>query len=450
MTLRAETLHLKNFRCFRDATLELHPRLTVIVADNGMGKTALLDAIAVGMAEYVDALLGFQTSRGLSASDVRTTAGDGGSAQLSMTAAFDGTSAKWSLTRKVGAPSMRRGPKQLAAVRAAAARMRERVGTGTATLPVFTFYQSTRFAQTTYFGQKYLGTKRSLEGRLGGFEDYLAPLSEPARFNEWYSARWSAVAGHRATGTGEGRELLAQLSSVNQAVQTVLKPTGWTSLSWDKARDSAVVTHRVRGELPLSWLSSGIRSMVALTADLAQRCAMINPHLGADAAAKTPGVVLIDEVDLHLHPAWQQRVVELLQIAFAETQFVLSTHSPQVLSTVHKDSVRVVHHDDSESRLGVPTLQTRGVESADILAKVMSVDPVPAVPESQWLTDYRALVQSNNHRSTNGRTLWERLTNHFGVEHPVLEEIAVLQRLQEFKVAHGLSNRADGGADAHA
>jgi predicted ATP-binding protein involved in virulence len=450
MTLRAEKLQLTNFRCFRDVALELHPRLTVIVADNGMGKTALLDAIAVGMAEYVDALLGVQTSRGLLASDVRTTAGEGGITQLSMNAMFDGTSAKWSLTRKFGAASMRRGPKQLAAVRAAAARMKARLGAGAETLPVFAFYQSTRFAQTTYFGQKYLGTKQSLDGRLAGFADYFAPLSDPARFNDWYAARWNAVAGHRATGTGEGRELLAQLSSVNQAVETVLKPTGWTSLGWDKVRESAVVKHLTRGELPLSWLSSGIRSMVALTADLAQRCAVINPHLGAEAAARTPGVVLIDEVDLHLHPGWQQRVVELLQIAFADIQFVLSTHSPQVLSTVHKDSVRVVHHDDTESRLGLPALQTRGVESADILAKVMSVDPVPAVPEAQWLSDYRALVQSNSHRSTTGRTLWDRLTNHFGVGHPVLEEIAVLQRLQEFKTEHGLSSDADGGADAHA
>jgi predicted ATP-binding protein involved in virulence len=450
MTLRAEKLHLRNFRCFREATLDLHPQLTVIVADNGMGKTALLDAIAVGMAEYVDRLLGVRTSRGLLASDVRTANGSGGPAQLSMTAKFGGQDAAWSLTRKSATSSMRRGERQLAAVRDIAARHRETFGTADSGLSLFVFYQSSRFAHSSYFGQKFGTMKTSPVGRLMGFVDYLTPLSEVARFNEWYAVRWRAVAKRASRGLGPGQDPLAQLSAVRTAVAQVLAPTGWSLIDWDDERRCVVVEHATRGRLPLSWLSSGIRSMIALVADLAYRCACLNPHLGQDAAVKTPGLALIDEVDLHLHPSWQQRVVELLQAAFGSMQFVLTTHSPQVLSTVYVESVRVVHHDGEESTVTRPLVQTRGVESADVLAKVMSVHPVPEVQESQWLSDYRAMAQSGRYGSEAGLKLWYKLIQHFGATHPALADIAVIRRLHDFKQAHGLTSGSDGGSNAQA
>lgn len=183
--------------------------------------------------------------------------------------------------------------------------------------------------------------------------------------------------------------------------------------------------------------------MVALTADLAHRCASLNPEFGMDAPASTPGVVLIDEVDLHLHPSWQQKVIDLLQEAFADAQFIVTTHSPQVLSTVHKESVRVIHHDESESRIALPPFQTRGVESADILAKVMSVDPIPRVREAGWLSDYREFIQDGRHQSSDAETLWSTLVEHFGVHHPVLDELSVLRRLQDFMEAEGLNGGGD-------
>ena len=95
-----------------------------------------------------------------------------------------------------------------------------------------------------------------------------------------------------------------------------------------------MVEHPEYGRLPLSSLSDGVRNMIALIADIAHRCARLNPHLSEEAARQTPGVLLIDEVDMHLHPRWQQLVVDLLRKAFPSLQIILSTHSPHVLSTV--------------------------------------------------------------------------------------------------------------------
>lgn len=446
MTLHARSLNLANFRCFREATLDLHSWLTVIVADNGMGKTALLDALAIGMAEYVDALLGVQTSRGLSPSDVRTAKVGGGPAQLSMTAEFHGHPAVWSLTRKSAKSPMRRGTKQLAAVRDVATRLSEAVGKADSTIPLFVFYQSSRFAHSSYFGQKFATTKTPPSGRLLGFADYLTPLSEAARFNEWYAARWRAVAKRASPGIGPGQDPLAQLSAVRSAVAQVLEPTGWSVIDWDDEGGCVVVEHAQRGRLPLSWLSSGIRSMIAMVADLAYRCACLNPHLGQDAAAKTPGLTLIDEVDLHLHPSWQQRVVDLLRAAFGSMQFVLTTHSPQVLSTVHLDSVRIVKHVDDNSYIERPTFQTRGVESADVLAAIMGVDPVPLVEEAEELRRFRKLIEDGQTERPEVTALRRHLLDHFGAQHPVMLDCARLERFVAFKHRR----RQEGGSDAQA
>ena len=444
MTLRAVRLHLKNFRCFQDTTVDFDPRLTVIVADNGMGKTALLDAIAIGMAEYVDELIDVRTSRGLLASDVRIANDRSGPAQLRMTVESDGRSVEWSLTRKPVKSRMGRGAKQLAAVRDLGAQCRDDAKKPDAILPIFVFYQSSRFAHSSYFEQKFRGTKPSPTGRLAGFADYLTPLSDAARFNEWYAIRWNAVAKRTAVGIGSGQDPLSQLSALRSAVATVLLPTGWSVIDWDDQRACVVVEHAQRGRLPLSWLSSGIRSMIALVADLAFRCASLNSDLGQDAAARTPGLVLIDEIDLHLHPSWQQRVVELLQAAFGSMQFVLTTHSPQVLSTVHSASVRIVKHLDDQSFLICPTFQTRGVVSADVLATIMGVDPIPHVKEAEDLHRFRGLIEDGHTERPEVAALRRRLLDHFGEQHPVMLDCARFERFVAFKHRR----KSEGGGDA--
>lgn len=433
MTLRVDTLQLSNFRCFREATLNLHPRLTVIVADNGMGKTALLDALATGIAEFVDALLGVRHSRGILPGDVRTTVNGTEPSSVAITAECDGNEINWTLRRKSAVSRMRRSSKLLAEVRDAADACRQQGEVPNSTLPLFIYYQSTRFAKSTFFEQKYAGMKQPPEGRYDGFTDYLAPLSNAAHFNDWYAARWRAVRNTTAHGGGHLGEALAELSSVRNAVRTVLEPTGWSEIDWDDRAGCVVVEHADRGRLPLSWLSSGIRSMVALTADLAHRCASLNPHLRDEAPSATPGIVLIDEVDLHLHPSWQQRVVELLQSAFAELQLVLTTHSPQVLSTVHAESVRIVKHVAEESFISTPEFQTRGVESADVLAQIMGVDPIPQVPEAQGLQRFRGMIEDGIANTEHGEVLRHDLLMHFGEEHPLILDCARLERFVAFK-----------------
>ena len=248
---------------------------------------------------------------------------------------------------------------------------------------------------------------------------------------EWFDRQMSDIGDARFS--SEWRKNAALFNAVKEATRTVLQPTGWSELEWDLERRCLTVGHATQGRLPLSSLSDGVRNMIALVADIARRCATLNPDFAEDSTRQTPGILLVDEVDMHLHPRWQQLVVGLLQQAFPSVQMVFTTHSPHVLSTIDADSIRVIVLDGASAKIHSPTYQTQGMESASVLSTVMDVDAVPPVRQAEWLSDYRALVQSSNEETLAARDLWQKLVEHFGNGHPVLQDVAVLRRLQEFR-----------------
>jgi predicted ATP-binding protein involved in virulence len=125
---------------------------------------------------------------------------------------------------------------------------------------------------------------------------------------------------------------------------------------------------------PLSTLSSGYQSMLALAADLAFRACALNPQLFEWAPTLAQGVVLIDEVDLYLHPRWQRRVLGSLRRTFPHLQFVCTTHSPQVLAAADPAWIRVL--EEGAIRQGVD--RSRGLDSNTLLQEVFGVPERPA------------------------------------------------------------------------
>jgi predicted ATP-binding protein involved in virulence len=277
--------------------------------------------------------------------------------------------------------------------------------------------------------------------RLAGYTDCLASSSSFKGMIAWYEKKTEEVRDPRFSGKVFSQNL-PLLRAVNEATSKVLQPTGWCDLGWDAEHKALLVGHRDHGRLPLSALSDGVRNMIALVADIARRCATLNPHLNAAAALETPGVVFIDEVDMHLHPRWQQTVVDLLGKAFPSLQLIVSTHSPHVLSTVDKQSIRAIHLSDGRGAIETPSLQTRGVESADVLAAIMGVDPIPQVEQAEWLSSYRALIEDGGVETEEAQSLRSRLLLHFGERHPVMLECDRLIRFQAFRL-----KRKDPGAD---
>lgn len=98
----------------------------------------------------------------------------------------------------------------------------------------------------------------------------------------------------------------------------------------------------LRMSIPLSQMSDGYKSTISLIADIAYRMAVLNPQMGIDVIEKTDGVILIDEVDLHLHPAWQHRILGDLQEIFPRVQFIVTTHAPAVISSAKSENLMIL------------------------------------------------------------------------------------------------------------
>ena len=124
-------------------------------------------------------------------------------------------------------------------------------------------------------------------------------------------------------------------------LEAAVRATPRVADAWyDATAKSPVVRFEDGHAEPWSELSDGYHAFIALVADIARRAVMLNQFDGVDAPALVEGVVLIDELDLHLHPRWQRVALPRLRDAFPRLQLVVTTHSPQVLSSAENRQVR--------------------------------------------------------------------------------------------------------------
>ena len=168
-----------------------------------------------------------------------------------------------------------------------------------------------------------------------------------------------------------------------------------------------------------------------MVGDLALRMVSLNPTMANPLYAS--GIVLIDEIDLHLHPSLQQKIIPNLQKTFENLQWIITTHSPHVLSTVDKESIRIIQFNKETAAIRTPEFQTKGVISSSVLEQIMGTHAIPEVEESEWIRKYQSLIQNKLWDSKEAEELFDRLLTHFGHHHPVIDELKGLRRLEELK-----------------
>ena len=249
---------------------------------------------------------------------------------------------------------------------------------------------------------KLLGKSKKIDlPRSVGYEECIEPSSSYNTFGQWFKyAMLSAAEFDRAAKeVGDNREnpYASVLRAVRQAVTACLKSMGWTDINFSFAQQDFVLIHPDMGELTIDVLSDGARSVISMAADLAYRMVRLNPDLGERAALDTPGVVLIDEVDMHLHPSWQQTVLYDLQEAFPKVQFIVTTHSPQVLTSVNPESIRILQWGHCFEGVRTPEFSL-GAESYQLLKDIQNVETRPqALPIVKDLARYLELVGRDRH-----------------------------------------------------
>jgi predicted ATP-binding protein involved in virulence len=447
--IHLDKLELENFRCFSSFTVDFHEKLTVFVAPNGGGKTSLLDAIAIALWPFPCTMQLKDTSPGFDQSDLRRARSPLNTMQilspvlLTASASFAEGAAPlaWARIRKSAATGTRTSrvgsePLQKTALALWNQNLRFTIKDSDfiPTYPLLAYFGTGRLWDQSKltFGKLY--SNKADTGRESGYEDSLSPKSSYKLFVDWFGRYSNEAKGETAWGNSSPHKPVEKLQALTEAVDILLKATGWHSLAWDFAWKRPVAAHPDHGVLPVDYLSDGLRNTIGLTADIAHRCARLNPQFGAESARLTPGIVLIDEVDMHLHPEWQQLVIKALTDAFPLIQFIVTTHSPQVLTTVKRESIRILAQDnDGTWSASLPDEETKGVESGTTLNDVMGVNQIPPVQEAGWRNDYTALIEDGKHDTPHGLDLRLKLKEHFGEQHPIILDFDRLIRFQSFK-----------------
>ncbi|MFY7884250.1 MAG: AAA family ATPase [Dolichospermum sp.] len=391
---------IKNFRCFEHLEVNLDPDINIFVGNNGSGKSALLDGIAAAMYPYVR-LIQERVNKEYKRKEESPVL------QRDLPAKQEGSKRKTQTDFNVSATGFplwtiiyKKPPNNNDNERITVdieyyylmeAEFRELYSAienqcdtiknePKSELSIIAYYKSNR--HLTNIGDLENIPNKSFDR----FDALNNAFDATANFTDL--ATWFFVRDFQELREGKNRKdinfELPDLKQVRNAISTIIAPNARVYFSGATSAKLMVEWTMETGEkreLLLSQLSAGYRNMLALVMDFARRLAQANPDMENPLAAEA--ILMIDELDLHLHPTWQQKIIPDLKKVFPNTQIIATTHSPEVVTTVKQNQVKILE----DYQIKECPSPTKGMKSSDIVRYVLGLSDLrPDTEESRTLT----------------------------------------------------------------
>jgi predicted ATP-binding protein involved in virulence len=387
-------LKLHNFRKFEDFEIELNEHLNVLTGKNGSGKSSILDALAISMGTFMMGLdgcksLSIDKTDALNKSFTLSGTVDLQSmypVDISAEGELDGKKISWkrSLNSAEGRTTKIEANEIIDISRSYQERIRK--GDASLILPLLSYYGTGRL----WAKKKQRNSTGKRANRLNGCLDCLAAETNEKLMLTWFQNMTIQKYQNRRPSTS----LKAVENAVVRCCQIL---TGHDEIEVNynlntqeiDVIDSSAAEGKVK--FPMHELSDGYRNTISMIADIAYRMAVLNPQLD-DPVKETPGIILIDEVDLHLHPQWQQIVLGMLRDIFPSVQFIVTTHAPAVIASIHKENVILIR----DEKKGVqPAEEVYGKNTDSILNAVMETSERPKEIKKLFNECYNQLDKGN-------------------------------------------------------
>jgi predicted ATP-binding protein involved in virulence len=377
--MRIESINLVNYRCHALLQVDLKPGFNVIVGVNGSGKTSLLKAVC-------DALTGFSMYLSLSngnyqaLNDENVVRLKGEAIQgryrfepqypVKVSAAADAFDAGcvWTVQKnsQVDHPQYTGVlPGQIWQSRQNAIGQAAEEALAQLNLPIIAFYRANRHWNQPQPHEMQAATTRN--ARTDGYTSWWDASLDSSALQYWVIGKClERFQTSSETGISFDDIRSDELALVNQALALAVE--GTKGLKYDLKQKSLLVEWIESTREPTAFenLSDGQRAVIGLVADIARRMCVLNPQLGHEVTNETPGVVLIDELDMHLHPRWQRILTSALKRAFPKVQFIVASHSPQVLGELKPEEIILLR----PSGTAHPQV-SYGLTSSQVLEEIM-------------------------------------------------------------------------------
>ena len=410
------SLKLANLRAIEAAEFRFQPGFNLIVGVNGVGKTSVLDALCVCLSAFVKQAnkLRAQT-RGFESYDIR-----------------DGANA---LTVECGAQISSREYRYLIhKPRETSAPQEKKVGMpreqvhdtpgqmsflGKSPQPV-TGSESGGRALAVLFSTSRAVPSRRAPSKIVAAGDTAAAFADAFTSRELRLAEFAAWMRAQDALRSERRSAERALLAFEHAASLFLP--GYRNLRVAHNGRHELLIDRGKSTVAVRQMSDGERGTLALVLDLTRRLVQANPKL-SDPVAEAEAVVLIDEIDLHMHPAWQRQIVHKLTATFPRCQFIATTHSPQVIGEVEHDRIQIIKNGE----VYLPT-HSFGVDSSRVLEEVMDADP--RTKEIQMLLS-NISREVGKQRYEKSRRLLAQLVGRLGENDPEVTRVRTLLDFME-------------------
>lgn len=386
--MHIQTLTLNNYRGAQSLSLDLDSHLNVFVGINGAGKSTILDAATLLLSWAVNRIRS-PTASGRPIAEGDITNGQP-SASIDLMGVHEDTSITWRLAKARKGSRISENPTNLKPLSSYVNAVQDQLQSESAALPLFAYYPVNRAVLEIPLR---IRTRHEFD-LLAAYDKALESETAFRTFFEWFRAR-EDLENELKILSIEGSTIKAneapdpQLQAVRDALYQFLPEFSNLRVRRSPLRMEVEKNGRV---LTVNQLSDGEKCLIALISDLARRLAIANPT--AESPLTGEGIILIDEIDLHLHPKWQRIVVPKLLKVFPKCQFLVSTHSPHVLTHVQPENIFLLDWIDSNITAQHPS-ESYGKTVERILEDLMGLETTrPVVVKTDLQAIYELIARN--------------------------------------------------------
>ncbi|MGF1826231.1 AAA family ATPase [Vibrio splendidus] len=465
---KIKSIELYEFRRFRALDIDFNENLTVIIGSNGVGKTSIVDAMAKTFSWFNNNLDKSSNARPVTLADINVNSCD--CSEITTILEFNKNSQfETCLTKTVpGHPGTKSS--EVNDIKLAGLMYRHMAKRKDILIPLLAYYSVKRsnFKLAQSISEKITGDTST--NRFSALDEALDGTGNLEDFSELYIELVNLAEGESSVEVKKLREQIAsyeslildaykdkepprddvivkaietkrtelaealktncstkhqkQLELVNRAIESIVPDVSDFEVDRTSGKLKLMVSN-FGCKVNISQLSEGQKTLVALTGDIARRLVTLNPD--SDNPLNGHGIIVIDEIELHLHPKWQQEVLSGLQKVFSNIQFIVTTHSPQVLSHIgSKSTITGLRSIDGQVRK-YPVQDTYGKNTDRIYEDNMNVSSRPKAIQDK-LDEIFLMIEQKN--LTEARCKIGELKDVIGEDGQLVKASTLIKRME--------------------